>query len=209
MTHQKKNMLFAQHCIDTPCGPLVALADQRFLYFVGFLTRSSIEQDMRNMVKKLDRMFSGGVVGDTVRATVTALESNMTEGRSEPVESLQKELEQYFAGSLEQFKTPLHFFGSPFQQAVWHALRDIPYGQTVSYADLAKKIGKPTAFRAVAQANAANPFSILIPCHRVVQKDGGIGGYNGGLACKRWLLEHEKRKNSTDHRHTISLARRQ
>jgi methylated-DNA-[protein]-cysteine S-methyltransferase len=82
--------------------------------------------------------------------------------------------------------------GTPFQRAVWAELRRIPAGCTRSYAEMARTIGAPTAVRAVGAANGANPIAILIPCHRVVASDGGLGGYGGGLARKRWLLEHER-----------------
>jgi methylated-DNA-[protein]-cysteine S-methyltransferase len=81
--------------------------------------------------------------------------------------------------------------GTPFQRKVWAALRAIPVGETRSYAEVAKAIGRPSAVRAVARANATNPVSIVVPCHRVVRSDGGIGGYGGGVSRKRWLLAHE------------------
>jgi AraC family transcriptional regulator of adaptative response/methylated-DNA-[protein]-cysteine methyltransferase len=92
-----------------------------------------------------------------------------------------------------RFRTPLARLGSPFQELVWDALRAIPPGQTCSYAQLAGAIGRPRAVRAVARANGANPFAIIIPCHRVIDADGGLGGDGGGLPRKRWLLEHEQR----------------
>jgi len=82
--------------------------------------------------------------------------------------------------------------GTPFQRAVWAALRRIPPGTTCSYTDLARAVGAPTAVRAVGTANGANPVAVVIPCHRVVRSDGSLGGYGGGLDRKRWLLEHEK-----------------
>jgi O-6-methylguanine DNA methyltransferase len=92
-----------------------------------------------------------------------------------------------------RFRTQLARFGSLFQKLVWDALLAIPLGQTGSYAQLAGAIGRPRAVRAVARANGANPFAIIIPCHRVINADGGLGGYGGGLPRKRWLLEHEQR----------------
>lgn len=102
------------------------------------------------------------------------------------------QLDGYFAGSRTQFELPLDLsFGTPFQQSVWQALCHIPHGQTISYAALAQSIGKPTAFRACANANGKNPISIIIPCHRVIASDGGLGGYTGGTWIKKLLLEHE------------------
>lgn len=102
-----------------------------------------------------------------------------------------KELAEYFAGTRREFAVPLRPQGTPFQQKVWAALLTIPYGQTVSYIDVAKMIGKPSASRAVGGANGKNPLPILIPCHRVVAADGSLGGYSLGLDMKRRLLELE------------------
>ena len=100
-----------------------------------------------------------------------------------------QQLQDYAKGKLETFDLPLDIsLGTPFQQRVWRALQTIPYGQTISYAQLAERIGQPTAYRAVANANGKNPFSIIIPCHRVIASGGGLGGYTGGLDKKRYLL---------------------
>jgi AraC family transcriptional regulator of adaptative response/methylated-DNA-[protein]-cysteine methyltransferase len=106
--------------------------------------------------------------------------------------SIERELEQYFAGVLREFKTPIELVGTPFQLSVWKALQKVPYGETCSYRELAIAIGKPTAARAVAQALGANPLPILVPCHRVIASDGSLGGFSCGLRRKRWLLELEK-----------------
>lgn len=97
----------------------------------------------------------------------------------------------YFKGELTNFNIPCQPLGTAFQQRVWQALQDIPYGNTISYKTLAKNIGHPKAVRAVALANAANPISILIPCHRVIQHNGNLGGYSGGLPQKIGLLKQE------------------
>ena len=89
------------------------------------------------------------------------------------------------------FDLPLDIYGTPFQQSVWTLLQDIPYGETRSYAQIAAALGRPKAVRAVGQANGANPLPIIIPCHRVIQTDGSLGGYGGGLAIKRALLALE------------------
>ena len=103
-----------------------------------------------------------------------------------------QQLQDYAKGKLETFDLPLDIsLGTPFQQRVWRALQAIPYGQTISYAQLAERIGQPTAYRAVANANGKNPFSIIIPCHRVIASGGGLGGYTGGLDKKRYLLSIE------------------
>jgi len=110
------------------------------------------------------------------------------------LEECARQLEEYFAGCRRGFSLPLRLEGTLFQKLVWHALQQIPYGQTVAYSDLAQRIGREKACRAVGAANHRNPVSIIIPCHRVVGRDGGLVGYGGGLWRKQWLLEHEKRK---------------
>lgn len=103
------------------------------------------------------------------------------------------ELDEYFAGTRKRFSVPLDLsMATAFQRQVWHALMEIPYGQTISYAKLAANIAKPTAFRACANANGKNPISLIIPCHRVIASDGTLGGYTGGIDIKRTLLAHEK-----------------
>ena len=104
-----------------------------------------------------------------------------------------EELAAYYAGTLQEFKVSLAAHGTPFQQRVWCALLDIPFGETESYGQLAGRIGAPTAARAVGLANGKNPIAIIIPCHRVIGSSGDLVGYGGGLPRKRWLLEHEAR----------------
>lgn len=104
-----------------------------------------------------------------------------------------EELREYFAGERRSFDLPLSPAGTDFQRLVWDALLTIPYGQTVSYGQLARRIGRPNACRAVGMANHRNPISILVPCHRVVGADGSLTGYGGGLEKKRFLLELEQK----------------
>jgi methylated-DNA-[protein]-cysteine S-methyltransferase len=101
------------------------------------------------------------------------------------------QLEEYFAGSRREFDLALHPSGTAFQERVWMALREIPYGETASYGQTALAIGSPTASRAVGLANGQNPISIIVPCHRVIGANGSLTGYGGGLDAKRWLLSHE------------------
>ncbi|MBY0493203.1 MAG: methylated-DNA--[protein]-cysteine S-methyltransferase [Cyanobacteria bacterium] len=108
------------------------------------------------------------------------------------LEDVRNELDRYFAGSLKKFSTRLAFNGTSFQNAVWKELTRIPYGETISYLDLAKRIGKPKAVRAVGMANGANPIAIIVPCHRVIGSNGSLTGFGGGLPTKRALLELEK-----------------
>ena len=101
------------------------------------------------------------------------------------------QLRAYFAGELREFDLPLELNGTPFQCRVWSALREIPYGSTISYGELARRVGNERASRAVGLANGRNPVSIVVPCHRVIGADGSLTGYGGGLDRKSWLLAHE------------------
>lgn len=109
-----------------------------------------------------------------------------------PFVEVRRQLDAYFEGRRREFDLPLRAKGTSFQEMVWAALRSIPYGETWSYGQLAVRIGRPTAFRAVGLANGQNPLSILVPCHRVIGANGTLTGYGGGLPAKRWLLELER-----------------
>lgn len=109
----------------------------------------------------------------------------------EPLRIYEEALLEYFRGALKEFRFPLDLRGTPFQIRCWEALREIPYGQTRSYADMARAIGSPGAFRAVGQANHNNPVAIIVPCHRVVGSNGSLTGYGGGLEIKKHLLRLE------------------
>jgi methylated-DNA-[protein]-cysteine S-methyltransferase len=102
-----------------------------------------------------------------------------------------RQLEAYFDGVSSGFDLALDLSGTPFQRRVWHELCKVPYGSVISYAELARRIGQPSASRAVGSANGQNPIAIIVPCHRVIASGGGLGGYGGWLDRKRWLLEHE------------------
>ena len=144
-------------------------------------------------------------LGDiTVQANDSGLlglwfETNATKpespGQYNPEHPVIKETEQqlalYFAGELSKFDVPVMTSGTPFQQQVWTALCDIPFGQSISYQELANRIGKPKAVRAVGAANGKNPISIIVPCHRVIGKNGKLTGYSGGVERKKRLLELE------------------
>jgi methylated-DNA-[protein]-cysteine S-methyltransferase len=121
-------------------------------------------------------------------------------GQREPKGGLERqvarELRQYLAGRRKEFTFPIATEGTEFQQRVWHALEGIPYGETVTYGELARRLGRSKAFRAVGTANGRNPIPIVIPCHRVVASGGRLGGYGGGLELKRKLLELESRNTN-------------
>jgi AraC family transcriptional regulator of adaptative response/methylated-DNA-[protein]-cysteine methyltransferase len=158
--------------LDTPLGPMVAIADDEALYLLEFVERRGLEREVERLRQRT--------------------KSAIIPGRSGPIDSIENELRDYFDGRLREFKTPLLFLGSPFQKRVWEELRKIPCGETRSYSDIAIAIGKRAACRAVAQANGANQLAIVIPCHRVININGTIGGYGGGVTRKTWLLKHEK-----------------
>ncbi|MGH9047330.1 MAG: methylated-DNA--[protein]-cysteine S-methyltransferase, partial [Acidimicrobiales bacterium] len=124
-------------------------------------------------------------VGRTVTVTSDRL------GIGGPVLEAARQLDAYFANERRRFDLPLALGGTDFQRQVWLTLAEIPYGETISYAELARWVGRPRAFRAVGQANGANPIAVILPCHRVIAADGSIGGYGGGLAMKRQLLALE------------------
>jgi O-6-methylguanine DNA methyltransferase len=105
---------------------------------------------------------------------------------------VQRELQEYFAGQRREFTVPLDLRGTPFQLSVWRALVEIPFGETRTYAEIARRVKRPKAFRAVGAANGANPVPILVPCHRVIESGGKLGGYGGGLETKQRLLAFEK-----------------
>jgi methylated-DNA-[protein]-cysteine S-methyltransferase len=111
---------------------------------------------------------------------------------AEPFADVKTQLEEYFAGARTTFEVTLTVDGAPFEREVWHALEAIPYGETVSYGEIARRVGQPAAARAVGTANGRNPIAVIVPCHRVIGADGSLTGYGGGLERKRLLLELER-----------------
>lgn len=170
-----QNQFLRADWLDTPLGTIIAIADDQFLYLLDFVNRKGLEREIERL------------------STTTKMQ--IVPGQSKAITLIKGELEQYFSGNLKEFKTPLYLPGTPFQQLVWSELKKIPFRQTCSYSELAAKIQKPTARRAVARANGANQFVIVIPCHRVVNSNGKLGGYSAGIARKEWLLKHEKTMN--------------
>ena len=108
--------------------------------------------------------------------------------------TLARQLAEYFAGKRQTFDIPLNLKGTEFQLAVWNELLRIPYGDTITYAELARRIGRPAAIRAVGAANGANPIPVIVPCHRVIGSNGTLTGYGGGIERKQWLLALEGRR---------------
>ena len=118
---------------------------------------------------------------------------NTEDGSSSVADGAVAELNEFFGGERTKFSMPLDLRGTEFQLMVWHSLTEIPFGETVSYAEQATALGRPTAVRAVASANGKNPVSIVVPCHRVIGSNGKLTGYAGGLDAKQWLLRHENK----------------
>lgn len=118
--------------------------------------------------------------------------TNIPEGTTAILDLLESELLSYFAGNLREFKTPIRLLGTTFQQLVWNSLIGIPYGETKSYKKQAKVIERSGAYRAVANANGKNKLAIIVPCHRIINSTGTLGGYSGEPWRKKWLLEHER-----------------
>ena len=154
--------------INTPLGPMIAVGSDEALYVLDF-------EDGRSATK-VAKLGEPIILGNTTSLT-----------------KIKNELDLYFAGKLKNFTTPIRLGGTEFQQKAWQALTQIPYGCTRSYLEQAVFVGNNKAFRAVANANGANLLSIIIPCHRVIQSSGAMGGYGGGCARKEWLLQHEKK----------------
>ena len=132
-----------------------------------------------------------GLYMDTPGSPMPDTEGWREDASAHPLPAALLQLGEYFAGKRRQFDLPLRLEGTDFQKQVWNGLLDIGYGETLSYGELAQRIGNPKASRAVGLANGSNPISILVPCHRVIGADGSLTGYGGGLERKRWLLSHE------------------
>lgn len=157
--------------IDTKLGTMIAIADEVGLYLLEFIDKRGLERE----VEKLRLEIKAAIIL----------------GITDPIKSITLELESYFQGKLKEFKTPLNLLGSTFQRLVWEELMNIPYGTTQSYMAQAISIGKNKAYRPVANANGANQLAIIIPCHRIINSNGDLGGYGSGVTRKKWLLEHE------------------
>ncbi len=161
--------------LDSPIGPLFLAASARGLVALEFDARLPGQQSIRPNPRHLRQEKKGFHFESSSRA----------------LQPYVSELEEYFAGKRRQFTFPLDLRGTDFQLACWRALLAIPYGETRTYADIARAVGKPNAFRAVGMANNRNPVAIVVPCHRVIASDGTLCGYGGGLDVKRKLLELE------------------
>ena len=168
----RPGLLFADW-IATPLGDMIAVSSARHLHLLEFVGRKALPAELA----QVEREAKG----------------RLGLGSAPPTEQLRGELSAYFAGSCATFRTPVAPGGSGFAQQVWDELRRIPAGETRSYSDIARAIGRPSAVRAVARANGANRIALVIPCHRVIGADGALTGYGGGLWRKQRLIEIERR----------------
>ena len=148
---------------DSPIGPLLIAGDHESVHLIGFPKNGKPQRP----------------------------EAGWTESSTGPLAETVRQLREYFAGKRTDFDLPLAPEGTTFQREVWRTLQEIPYGETISYGELAKRVGNPKASRAVGSANGKNPIPIVIPCHRVIAGDGTLGGFGGGLPTKEKLLALE------------------
>ena len=168
---EPRNVLVYQR-FDAPLGPMVAIASEKGLCLLEFGDRRMLESEFTDLQKRLDAV--------------------LLPGKNEFTEEAVRQIQEYFAGTRKTFSVPLHAPGTEFQQRVWAALCEIPFGEMCSYGEIASAIGEPKAVRAVGTANGMNRIAIMIPCHRVIGADGALTGYGGGLWRKDWLIKHEQ-----------------
>jgi AraC family transcriptional regulator of adaptative response/methylated-DNA-[protein]-cysteine methyltransferase len=158
--------------LETPLGTMYACATNEGICLLEFTDRKMLETEFKGLVKTLNAII--------------------VQGENRHFSILEKQLAEYFVGERTTFDVPLHTPGSAFQQAVWNGLRQVPFGTTSSYQQLAAELQMASSVRAVANANGFNRIAILIPCHRIIGSDGALTGYGGGIWRKQWLLDFEK-----------------
>lgn len=164
--------LLKSYELSTPLGPMIAISDDEVLYFLGFTDTYNI--------------------GSAIEKLKISLNADMITTQTPFLSLVEEQIKAYFNGTLTQFTIPIKLIGTPFQKSVWQELMHVKYGTTSSYAAQSCVMGAPVAYRAVANANGRNPISIIVPCHRIINSNGKLGGYNSGLDKKLWLLNHEK-----------------
>ena len=166
-----KNIILINR-LTTPLGPMFICATDNGLCLLEFVDRRMLETEFKDLQKLLS--------------------ANIISGENEHIKQAKKEIKEYFECTRKKFDVKLETPGTDFQNSVWNCLQEIKYGTTTTYQIQAEKINNPKAIRAVASANAYNRISIIVPCHRVIGKDGNITGYGGGIERKKWLIEHER-----------------
>lgn len=167
-----QNALLRADWIDTRLGPMIAVSDAQHLHLLEFAERKALPAELK-------RLYSQA-------------KGSLGFGRFAPTDQIEAEMNAFETLKSDRFEVPLSPLGTPFEREVWNALRQIPAGETRSYGQVAGDMGRPTATRAVARANGANPIAIVIPCHRVLGADGALTGYGGGLWRKQALIEMER-----------------
>lgn len=165
--------LIVTHTFASPVGPMAVCATARGVCLLEFVDGRRVDAELDDLQRLLGAQIVPGENNHTRQAM--------------------QEMAEYFAGERTQFDVALELPGSDFQRSVWEVLLGIPFGETISYQEQADRLGLRAAIRAVASANGANRVAIIVPCHRVIGKDGSLTGYGGGLPRKRWLLDHERR----------------
>jgi AraC family transcriptional regulator of adaptative response/methylated-DNA-[protein]-cysteine methyltransferase len=165
--------------IETPLGPMLAIAGDAGLELLEFVDRRALETELRELRA-------------STRFARSAQAAAIVPGDHPILKQTADQLREYFAGTRRDFDLPLNQRGSAFQLAAWQALREIPYGETRSYTDMARRVGSPGAVRAIGRVNGQNQIAIVVPCHRVIRADGSLCGYGGGRWRKQWLIDHEK-----------------
>jgi AraC family transcriptional regulator of adaptative response/methylated-DNA-[protein]-cysteine methyltransferase len=163
--------------LQTPIGNMAAIASESKLYLLDFIDNSQLKKHIKKLIE---------LKGSTL----------IVSNNNSILKQVKCELEAYFAGTLSSFTIPLSFCTTPFKKKVWMGIGKVPVGKTCSYTQLADNIGTPTAFRVVANAAGTNRFLIIIPCHRIIHKNGALGGFSAGLYRKQWLLNHESTAKS-------------
>mgnify|MGYP001627825212 CR=1 FL=1 len=167
----RRDALLKADWIDTPLGPMIAVACPHRLHLLEFADRKALPRELA----RLQKAQPGGIGF----------------GRTAAAEQAAEELQRYFAGEGARFTTPCAFHGTAFEREVWYCLQGIPAGETRSYSQIARDLGRPSSVRAVARANGANQLAIIVPCHRVLSADGSLTGYGGGLWRKQRLITIE------------------
>lgn len=174
-TPKEQTQVILIHRFTTPLGPMFVCATERGICLLEFTDRRMLETEFRDLQRLLNARIIAGENSHTRQA--------------------EKQINEYFCAKRQRFDLSLDAPGSEFQRTVWQALCEVPYGQTSYYQALSALTGKPDAARAVAAANGANRIAIVIPCHRIIGKDGSMTGYGGGMARKAWLIEHERKQS--------------
>ncbi|MCE2992102.1 MAG: methylated-DNA--[protein]-cysteine S-methyltransferase [Candidatus Jidaibacter sp.] len=169
----KPKRILRESWISTRFGAMIAISDEKAIFFLAFVDRKDLELEIERVKVAMKAIIIPGV--------------------TQPLELLQKELNSYFKGSLKNFRTPIAMTGSKLQKKIWHEIYKIPYGKLATYSEVANSIGKGKAVRAIASLIGKNPISIIVPCHRVINSTGSLGGYNSGVIRKQWLINLEKR----------------